>query len=284
MAEHPPLETDARDDFRREVATILGVCLKTDRLAHVYQDEAIAKYGSDLGMVASACFSISHDSICLFRSVNDICRQGWSPSGSVIARTMLDLTISLVAIAKSRTPDLAAFRYLYSTFRAVTHDRFFPKVYRKQVRDTCRQRISTLDPSTRSDALRFLRQEKKLSYWYANEFGRPTDVLERFATPDILEVYRSLSAAAHGGYIGLRLFRDDPYSFDTNPRAPGALTLVVLAMSARILAELIHFRADFERLPSAYLAPILVREFDDVRAAFQRRITKEPDGRDIFNL
>jgi len=43
------------------------------------------------------------------------------------------------------------------------------------------------------------------------------------------------------------------------------------------------FRAKLERSPSSYLVPILIREFDDVRAISTDRIEIAPDGRDVFN-
>lgn len=73
-------------------------------------------------IINCAIFNIFHDAMIIHQSVRGLVYNGWSSSGAILVRTLIDLTISLVAIVKSKNPTLAAFRYFNSNHRQIRRD------------------------------------------------------------------------------------------------------------------------------------------------------------------
>ena len=80
-------------------------------------------------------------------------------------------------------------------------------------------------------------------------------------------LYAQLSGAAHGSFMGLRLFREAPDAISINPEAPGRNALSVDLTSCRLVAELLKVRDVVEELAMA--VPI-DRLIDHVRLAAPR--------------
>lgn len=100
-------------------------------------------------IVRDALFAISHDSVCTHQAILFCCAEGWSFAAGVLARTLMDLFISTIAITKSATPHLSGFKYFYSGFRNMMRDEALPESVRDHARQTCRKRLGMLDPDTR---------------------------------------------------------------------------------------------------------------------------------------
>lgn len=200
-------------------------------------------------IVRDALFSLSRDSVIIHRAVGDLVVVGWSGAAAALLRTLMDIQISTLAVVNSSDPKLAAFRYFYFTYRVFSRDdKHYTPESRRQARETIRGRIASLPPEDRRAALRFLR-EKDRSYWFVEEFRTPTAVVERFANSDIVDLYRQLSGAAHGGFFGLRLFSDNPEDRGVNAQLPiGDKAVSVALASARFLVEVTSLRSRAEGL------------------------------------
>lgn len=161
---------------------------------------------------------------------------------------MLDLTVSMVAILQSKNPPLAAFRYFNASHRQIIRDQNFSSETRRSLRELIRFQISQLPSEDRPAALQFLK-EKDRPYWFWEEWHSPAAVISAFASPKIQEAYKRFSAAAHGGYLGLRIFRDRPYEHDINPRLPPKKQASLVSISSsRYLIELVSNRSNYEEL------------------------------------
>ena len=202
---------------------------------------------SPKSLVRSAIWALSHDSVCTHQAIFDACRCGWSSSGAVLVRTLMDLTISTVAILSSSNPELAAFKYFFSSYRTVLRDPSYRGEVLDVTRKLCREYLLLLAESDRKEAKRFLHNERKMAYWYSGEFTRPSEVIEKHL-PSLQGAFTLLSAAAHGGFLGTRAFRDDPDFHDVNPRRPKETAELVLMMSSRLLLEQTRLRAESEGL------------------------------------
>ncbi|MDX6446867.1 MAG: hypothetical protein QOH71_3941 [Blastocatellia bacterium] len=73
-------------------------------------------------IVRSALVSITHETVILHRALGDLCLRGWSSAGAPIFRTILDLTISMLAIGHSSCSPIAAFRYFHAGYRSETRN------------------------------------------------------------------------------------------------------------------------------------------------------------------
>jgi hypothetical protein len=161
---------------------------------------------------------------------------------------MLDLTVSMIAILQSKNPPLAAFRYFNASYRQIARDQSFSREVRRELRESIRLQITQLPPEDRPAALQFLK-EKDRPYWFWEEWQSPSAVITAFASPKIQEAYKRFSAAAHGGFFGLRVFRDRSYEHDINPRLPiGIQASLISVSSSRYLIELVLLRVKYEEL------------------------------------
>ena len=177
-----------------------------------------------------------------------LCSPGGQALASPLVRTLLDLTVSLLAILNGVSPPLSAFKYLYANFRRLSRDAQFPAANKERIRKQVRERIALLPADQRSDAVRAY-GEKDRAYWFSPEWQSPSAVIEKFGAPGMADFYRQFSAAAHGGLFGLRLFRDDPDKIDINPRRPpGKHALAVVYISSKLLAEITRGRNEYEAL------------------------------------
>lgn len=223
--------------------------------------ESAKKYeGAPNDLVRDACHVISHDAVCVHRAIGALADAGWSGPAAALLRTLLDLNISALAIVKSARPKMAAFRYFYSGFRRYARDVAFPKPARDQMRSQARNRISSLPKSLRPEALDVLR-EKDRPYWFAPEWHKPTDIIKQFGGDELNWLYAQSSAAAHGTFFGMRLFRDEPDRIDINPRTYGPKAMSLDHASCRFLVEIVHIRDTVEQLG-------LARDIEDFRSRF----------------
>jgi hypothetical protein len=70
--------------------------------------------------------------------------------------------------------------------------------------------------------------------------------LDSLLSPEIRFVYDTHSGGAHGGYLGLRILKDQPDQVHPNPRADPRSQNLALAGSTRILLEAMNIRDHFE--------------------------------------
>jgi hypothetical protein len=210
-------------------------------------------------IVRDALFVLSHDAACIHQAIGQLVFTGWSSPAAPLVRTLLDLMVSELAILNGASRPLAAFKYLYSNFRSLSRDMQLPATNRANMRKQVRQRIAQLPPEQRDDALRAY-AEKDRAYWFSPEWPSPSAVIAQFGVPGMADFYRQFSAAAHGGFFGLRLFRDQPDRIDINPRRPPSThALSVAYISAKLLVEIARGRNEYEGLDIGSACSALVK-------------------------
>lgn len=223
-------------------------------LALKVQRSSARKYRNASNDIArDALFVLSHDAICVHRAIGELVEAGWSSPAAALARTLFDVWISVGAIVHNKKPTLAAFKYFYSGHNSLSRDIVYPAAARAVTRKQVRERIKTLPPGDRADAIEAMK-DKERPYWFNPEWKSPSDVVALLGTEE-LELqwsYRQLSAAAHGSFFGMRLFSDRQNEISVNPGLPPGKTAHRVALiSARFLVELTALRDQHEKLEMA---------------------------------
>ena len=212
----------------------------------------------------SALVSITHETVILHRALGDLCLRGWSSAGTPIFRTMLDLTVSMLAIGHSSCSPIAAFRYSHACYRSETRRDDKPKEWRAGAREFLMARISMLPQELQSAAKEVL-NERDGAYWFQPEFKRPTEIVEKFGNDQFQWLYKTFSSAAHGGFFGLRYFRDDPFGLNIHPRLPmGRAAAKLMLHSSRLLVDIVMLRDSYERLGYKEKESLILSYFDKV--------------------
>lgn len=214
-------------------------------------------------IVRGALFVILQDSLITHYAVLTLVKNGYASAAAANLRTLLDLFIAAVAIVHSKDSRLMAFRYFYSSYRELSRDEGFSKQERAAARAEMRERIQLLPEVDRPAALSFVKGRNR-AYFFSDEWKSPTDVLNSYASVNLSFLYRKLSSAAHGGFMGLRTFRDEPDSRNVRPQfPPGRRALGTLLFSSRILGELVTVKSTREQLGlerSAQQLQVMLRE------------------------
>jgi len=151
---------------------------------------------------------------------------------------MLDLLLSAAVIA--RKPDEAeyrGFKYTHIFLKDNLNNPVFTKEQRSEIREQISTGIKQLPEESREKAQQFMFKERMYPYWFSPEFARPSDVVEQLCSADVAKLYRLFSGGSHGGYIGLRLLKDQPDEVHPNPRADKRSQEMALAGSIRFTFE-----------------------------------------------
>ncbi|GJL52535.1 MAG: hypothetical protein NPIRA01_37620 [Nitrospirales bacterium] len=85
------------------------------------------------------------------------------------------------------------------------------------------------------------------AYWYAPDFyRRPQEASKALLSPELSLTYGKVSSAAHGGFFGLGIFRDQPDIVHPNQRNDLRTQALALSMSIRVVLEQARLRDLFE--------------------------------------
>ena len=213
-------------------------------------------------LVRGSLFVLTHDAVTVHRSIGTLAEAGWPAPAAILLRTAMDLGISAMAIVHSTSPPMAAFRYFYAGFRRHSRDQGLSPATRKHMFDQIRKRIALLPTELRPAAIAVVK-EKDRPYWYGQEFETPSTVLERFAPPGAAWVYSQLSGAAHGSFMGMRLYREEPDKISINPEPLGRRAFFADLSSSRLLVDLCDLRNTIEGLDCGPLVSALRGEINN---------------------
>lgn len=212
--------------------------------------QAAARQGDQrsTNLVSGAALSVlAHETICLHRATRAVCIAGWAFAAPIMLRAMLEATCSTLVIVNSSRPDVAAFKYFYAHTRNDLSD---PSVDPQRIADEARANISIhmvqMMPKDQQLAHDYLQAPRAGHFWYSDEFAGPTVIIRRYAISEVLDLYRLLSIATHAGFLGMRIFRDDPDLLDVNPRQDARAMGFALISSSRVLTEGTRARAVFD--------------------------------------
>ena len=176
--------------------------------------------------------------------------------------------IQTMAITLHDKPELMGYKYMYSSSKKGINEQLFPAAERVRAKRTADDGLKLLPEEYQDEAKQFIFQDKLPNYWYAAEYRSPKDLLEKFMK-GWEDVYDGLSQAAHGGYIGSRLFRDNPDEFSLEPRTPGKAAQRILSLSARFMLDQTLYRANFANLA---VAQSKYSEFREELDTFMKRV------------
>lgn len=206
-----------------------------------------------------AIHCLSQDARVLHRSTRSLCMAGWVASAPLLLRAEFEILTNSAVIWNSG-PDIEymAFKYTHYFLVDTYRDQASSKEMRSRAKSELEKAIVRLPEEVRKKAREFAFHLKVPAYWYSPEVSGPTDAIKRFARSDVMDLYRSLSSSAHGGYLGLRLFRDDPDAIHAEARAdPLAVTRALLGSSLFTIDQA-HIRALID-------GSICEKEYEEVR-------------------
>jgi hypothetical protein len=199
-------------------------------------------------LVARAAIStLMHDISCLHQAVMALCGTGWASACPILLRSMLEHAMSMAVIIHSTRPDLTAFKYLYARPSEELSDSKNEAIKAEREANLARH-LPQMTSEDQASAKEFLAGPPPRPYWYTGTFRGPTAILRQYFNPMMVGAYEALSIAAHGGFAGLRQFRDEPDKQDINPRTDPRSQGFAMISSSRMLIEATHLREAFESL------------------------------------
>jgi len=194
-----------------------------------------------------ALYALTADLFGIHRAILCLCENGWAFASVALLRSMIDILINAAVITERESEaEFRGFKYTHFFLKAQLHKGALSQEARTAVRTQINDGIRRLLPADRRRAEDFMFQERLRNHWYCPEFIRPTDVLDRLASPGIRFIYDTYSGGSHGGYMGLRLFKDDPDLVHPNPRADARSQYSAIAASTRIMLDTMNIRDHFE--------------------------------------
>ena len=222
-------------DLKKALAAHEGAIRYAVRL----QRASSTKADSGETLVALSALSVlAHEAVCLHRAIEVLATEGWAFGAPILMRSMLDLALSALVIVNADRPDVAAFEYLYAFTKS--DDYQSNPAAQKEAQESVDKHMKQMTPADREQAAGYLASTKSRPYWYSDRFSNPRAVIQAYGSPELEGMWRRLSSATHGGYIGMRMFRDDPFRLDINPRKDPRAAAFVLVGSTRLLIEMLH--------------------------------------------
>lgn len=180
----------------------------------------------------AALHSLSQDSLVLHRSVATLCQSGWVAATPHLLRAQFEMLTNSIIIWNDDEPEFMAFKYqcfcLVDGYRDHTSSRETKQNDRVQIDAG----IAKLPQRLRDRARDFAYKSKQQKYWYRPEISGPTDAIKKYGREGIADTYRYLSSSAHGGFLGMRLFRDDPDRVSASKRADPASCAIALGITS----------------------------------------------------
>lgn len=196
---------------------------------------------------AGALYALSADAFGMHRATLSLCEDGWAYAAVVVLRSMMDLQMSAAVITETEPEaEFRGFKYTHFCFKAMLAEHGLSNEARATARTQIDEGIGRLPPAYQQRARDFIFRERLYGYWFCPEFRRPKDVLDRLSPPEIRFLYDAFSGGSHGGYLGLRVLKDEPDRNHPNPRADPRSQNLALATSTSFLIQTMNLRDSFE--------------------------------------
>lgn len=194
-----------------------------------------------------ALYTLTADLWAMHRAILSLCEHGWGFIAVVLLRTMIDMGIIAAVITEHESEaEYRGFKYTHFFLKAQVNETTLLPEIRASNRAQIEAGIRKLPPAQQQRAKDFMFREPLRAYWFCPEFTRPTDVLDRLSRPDIRSMYETFSGGSHGGFLGLRILKDNPDDIHPNPRADPRTQNLALVASTRMLLDVMHMRDRFE--------------------------------------
>lgn len=206
-------------------------------------------------LAGGALHRLGADTVAFHEAVLALCATGWASCSAPLLRTLLDLLLSTAVIVERRDEaEMRGFRCTHYFLKAMLSEG--DDEVRQSNRRQIEAGIARLPGADQERARRFIFSDRLPAYWYAPDYyRRPQEAADKLLIPELSSYYTRLSSAAHGGFFGLGLFRDQPDAVHPNPRNDPRSQSLALCTSIRIVLEQAHARDQFElsgRLSGAY--------------------------------
>jgi hypothetical protein len=163
-------------------------------------------------------------------------------------RTQLDLLLSTAIVVNRREEaEIRGFRCTHYFLKATLVRNDTDPELKKHVRQQIETGISRLPATDQKKARHFVFREGLSAYWYAPDYyRRPQEAADKLLPKDVALYYSTLSSAAHGGFFGLGLFRDQPDAVHPNTRDDPRAQAFALCTSIRFVLDQAEARDRFE--------------------------------------
>lgn len=222
-------------------------------------NEQIAERPSSHPLAGTALFSLGADTLALHRAVRSLCEAGWAFCCPLLLRAQMDGIVNLFAITvPPKSSEYMAFKYFYSYLID-----FMPNDISQTTGDRIKRDLDRLDEANRRKAEALLKSGKARAYWYQPEYKRPAQILDEHA-PMLNTLWTRFAGTTHGGYLGVRLFRDDKNTIHPGPRADRHSQDRALLVSSRLIVEFFHLRSQFERIDTSEHYQEILGLFTDI--------------------
>lgn len=197
-------------------------------------------------LAGGALYRLGADTVSFHEAIFALCATGWVSCSAPLLRTLLDLLLStLIIVERVAEAEMRGFRCTYYCLKAILSegDEEAKQANRRQIEAG----IARLVEPDRGRAHHFIFNDRLPAYWYApNYYRRPHEAADALLIPEFSLYYAKLSSAAHGGFFGLSIFRDQPDTVHPNPRIDLRSQALALSTSIRIVLEQAHARDQFE--------------------------------------
>jgi len=161
----------------------------------------------------------------------------------MLMRTQVELLLGCAAIANGGDrSEILAYKYYFMSTKSILRLPGLPAEKRGRQRGDAREFLEYLPEHYRQEAWNFVEKSKQGSFWYTPDYSGPVDILKKHVVPEVLDLYRALSGAAHGGTLGIRLWRDIPDMEHPAPRRDPAAQSRAVTGSCVITMQAIHMR------------------------------------------
>ena len=197
-------------------------------------------------LAGGALYRLGADTVAFHEAVLALCATGWVSCSAPLLRTLLDLLLSTaIIVERADEAEMRGFRCTHYCLKAMLSegDGEAQKSNRRQIESG----IALLAGTDQEQARRFIFNDRLPAYWYAPDYyRRPQEAADALLTAELSLYYSKLSSAAHGGFFGLSIFRDQPDTIHPNQRSDPRSQALALSTSIRIILEQTRARDQFE--------------------------------------
>lgn len=190
-------------------------------------------------IAGGALFRLAADTVAFHEAILALCATGWVSCSAPILRTLLDLLLSTaIIVERNDEAEIRGFRCTHLFLKAELSWSGSDNKLREGVRRQIDSGIARLSGSDQDRARRFIFHDRLPPYWYAPDYyHRPQEAADKLLGQELSRSYATLSSAAHGGFLGLGLFRDHPDAIHPNQRDDPRSQSLALCISTRIVLE-----------------------------------------------
>lgn len=197
-------------------------------------------------LAGGALYRLGADTVAFHEAVLALCATEWVSCSAPLLRTLLDLLLSTaIIVERPDEAEMRGFRFTHYWLKAMLFEGDGEAQQSK--RQQIEAGMARLAEPDQERAKRFIFNDRLPAYWYAPDFyRRPQEASKALLSPEFSLTYGKVSSAAHGGYFGLSIFRDQPDIVHPNQRSDLRSQALALSMSIRIVLEQARLRDLFE--------------------------------------